>query len=247
MPRDPVAEVARLPMVMQGNPVLRIKICGVTNVEDAAAAARAGAQAVGLNFYAQSPRSVTIGEAIEIAAALPGDVARVGVFVNAGVEQILETVERVGLDYVQLHGDEPAEVVAQLAGRGVLVIKAFRCGEEGLRPAADFLTQCEKLGCMPDAVLIDAQAPGAYGGTGKVVDWNTLRPQNGKLGRCPILLAGGLTPENVAEAIRTARPWGVDTASGVESSPGKKDSKKMRAFVAAAHRQLADDSNVESR
>lgn len=214
--------------------MFRIKICGITNVDDALAAARAGAQAVGLNFYAGSPRCVSTALAAEIAAALPVEVARVGVFVNPTFEELLETHARASLDFVQLHGDEPPQMLAELCSRGIHVLRAFRWGDEGLTAAREYLERCRQLAALPQAVLIDARAAAAYGGTGQTVDWNSLRPLAGKLADCPLLLAGGLTPENVAAAIATSRPYGVDTASGVESQPGKKDEEKVRRFITAA-------------
>jgi phosphoribosylanthranilate isomerase len=218
--------------------VFRIKICGITNLDDALLAADAGAQAVGLNFYPGTPRCVGFEAAAEIAASLPRDVARVGVFVDAPLAELLAIRERVGLDFVQLHGDEPPEIVAQLHSRGLQVVRAFRCGDEGLAPPRAYLLQCRQLGALPDAVLIDARAPGQYGGTGQTVDWPSLGPLGGRLEGCPLLLAGGLTPDNVSQAIATAKPFGVDTASGVESSPGRKDPARVRRFITFARNAL---------
>ncbi|MEQ8784740.1 MAG: phosphoribosylanthranilate isomerase [Pirellulaceae bacterium] len=220
--------------------VFRIKICGIMRVEDAVASANAGAHAIGFNFYPPSPRHVTVGQAQEIAAEVPGEVARVGVFVNASAEEMLETARRVGLDFLQLHGDEPPELLAELTEKGAQTIRAFRCGDDGLTPVLEYLERCKHLACLPRAVLLDAKVPGVYGGTGKVVDWNLLRPYTGWIMDCPILLAGGLTTENVKAAINTAHPWGVDTASGVESSPGLKDIQRIQQFVAAALQHYDD-------
>ena len=218
--------------------MFRIKICGITNTADAQVAAEAGAEAVGLNFYLGTPRCVTRQRAVEIAAALPGDVARVGVFVNSPLDELLETREEVGLDYLQLHGDEPPEMLLKLKLAGVLYLRAFRCGADGLAPITDYLESCRRSDALPEAVLIDAHAPGEYGGTGQTVDWEMLRPLAGRLFDCPLLLAGGLNPDNVGEAIAAAKPWGVDTASGVESSPGRKDAQRVRRFIDAARAAL---------
>jgi phosphoribosylanthranilate isomerase len=214
--------------------MFRIKICGVTNVEDAVAAAEAGAEAVGLNFYLGTPRCVPRERAMDIAASLPREVVRVGVFVNAPLDELLETREAVGLDYLQLHGDEPPELLLELKLAGAFCLRAFRCGAEGLAPITQYLEACRTIDALPEAVLIDAHAPGQFGGTGKTVDWPMLHPLEGWILRRPLLLAGGLNPDNVAEAIKEARPWGVDTASGVEASPGRKDADRVRRFISSA-------------
>lgn len=208
-----------------------IKICGITSVADALLAAEAGADAIGLNFYDKSPRYVTAERAKEICDALPGGVARIGVFVNSLPQGIIATVNRVGLNAVQLHGDEGPDFLAALAK--LSVIKAFRCKESTLDRVKAFLDLCLDTS-VPSAVLLDAHAPGNYGGTGQVLDWKGLRGERAKLQGLPLILAGGLTPQNVAEAIRLARPDAVDTASGVESAPGQKDPAKVRAFIVAA-------------
>jgi phosphoribosylanthranilate isomerase len=213
-------------------PVFRIKICGITTAEDGLRAARAGADAVGLNFFPESPRFVNREAAREIAAALPGEVTRVGVFVNADLSEMVETAETVGLDVIQLHGDEPPVVVGQLAPRSVN--RAFRCRDSGLTPVRDYLDECRRRGSLPQSVLLDAFAPDKYGGTGQCLDWTAVRGAGEQLGGLPIVLAGGLTPENVGAAIAAARPAAVDTAGGVESAPGVKDAAKLVAFVAAA-------------
>lgn len=212
--------------------MFRIKICGITTVEDALTATAAGADAIGLNFYERSPRFVSVQRAQEIVAALPPRVAKVGVFVNSLAKGVRATRERVGLSAVQLHGDENAEFLQLLAG--IPVIRAFRCKEATLDGVEAYLRLCEKLGALPDGVLLDAHAPGSYGGTGQVLDWNAIQAERRKTLGLPLILAGGLTPDNVAQAIELARPDAVDTASGVESAPGKKDPALLRAFIAAA-------------
>ena len=198
----------------------KVKICGVTNVADALAAAEAGADMIGLNFYEGSPRLVTPALAAEIARALPPFVLRVGVFVNPAEEQVLEAIAGCGLNLLQFHGDEPSDFCTQF---GVMSVKALRVREAAsLQALADFHTE---------AFLLDAYAKTGLGGTGEKFNWD-LAVAAQKYGK-PIFLAGGLTPENVAEAVRQVRPFAVDVASGVESAPGKKDAAKVRAFIAA--------------
>lgn len=209
--------------------MFRVKICGVTDPHDALCCSEAGADAIGLNFYAASPRYVCPEMARQIAQGLPSTVVKVGVFVNAAIEQVLRTCDEVGLDAVQLHGDETPQMLARLGVRPA--IKAFRCDGRDSRLVIEFVRQCQDLGCRPCAVLIDASRPGAYGGTGQTADWPTVRELSGLLGDTPIILAGGLRPDNVVAAIQATRPAAVDTASGVESSPGRKDSNLVREFV----------------
>lgn len=212
--------------------MFRVKICGITTVEDGLRAARAGADAVGLNFFPGSPRFVSREAARGIVAALPGGVARVGVFVNADLSELVKTAGAVGLDMIQLHGDEPPAVVGQLAPR--TVIRAFRCRDAGLAPVRQYLDECRRSGRLPESVLLDAYSPEKYGGTGHCLDWPSVRGAREQLGGLPIVLAGGLTAENVGAAITAAHPAAVDTAGGVESAPGVKDEEKLVAFVAAA-------------
>ncbi len=213
-------------------PAFRIKICGITRPDDALWAAGAGADAVGLNFYARSPRCLSQEQAEQIVEVLPPRIVKVGLFVNAPVEHVAQTVDRLGLDLVQLHGDEPPDLLARLGDRPVM--RALRIGPEGLRPVAAYLDECRRLGCLPRLVLLDAYLPGAYGGTGAKADW-TAAAQYARLdGAPPLILAGGLAPGNVAQAVRAVRPAGVDTASGVELAPGRKDPGLVAAFVRAA-------------
>ena len=216
--------------------MFRIKICGITSVADALLAAEAGADAIGLNFYERSPRYVTAERAKEICAALPAGLAKVGVFVNSLPKGIVAAAERAGLNAVQLHGDEGPDFLAALGS--LPAIKAFRCRESTLNSVRAFLNLCP-ASSLPIAVLLDAHVPGDYGGTGQVLDWQRLRAQRPQLLGLPLILARGLTPENVAEAIRVAQPEAVDTASGVESSPGVKDAGKLRAFIASARSAFA--------
>jgi phosphoribosylanthranilate isomerase len=213
-----------------------IKICGITSVADGVASARAGADAVGLNFHAASPRCVSIDTAAQIARNLPNSVARVGVFVNDSAERILQIVERVGLDWIQLHGDEPAEFTFFLRSRtsGVRIAKAFRL--EGAETAAigAYLAKCRQAALPLDALLVDAHRPGLYGGTGETVDWGTLSPPRGWALDTPLILAGGLHPDNIALAIAKVRPAAVDVASGVEFAPGRKEVMLVESLLARA-------------
>jgi phosphoribosylanthranilate isomerase len=200
--------------------VIRVKICGITTPADALAAAEAGADAIGLVF-AESPRRVTPAQAAAILAALPPFVTPVALFVNESPARIQALCSGLGIRTVQIHGEEPPAVAEQL--RDLCVVKAFRIGTE-----ADL----DAIAGYPAAgYLLDARVPGARGGTGATFDWQLLR---GRVWSRPILLAGGLTPANVAEAVRLVRPYGVDTSSGVERAPGVKDPARVRAFVAAA-------------
>lgn len=216
--------------------VFQIKICGVTRPSDARHAAEAGADAVGLNFYSQSPRYIELATAQAVVAKLPEGVVKVGVFVNEEVSRIVEVADAVPLDFIQLHGDETPEIIFRLKPRQV--IRAFRLGKSLWEPVVEFLAKCRKLNSLPAALLIDAHAGGLYGGTGQTADWAAVRDRPPELANYPLILAGGLTPENVAQAIATARPFGVDTASGVESSAGVKDRDKVQRFVGQARAAL---------
>jgi phosphoribosylanthranilate isomerase len=216
--------------------VFRVKICGITNPLDAAAAAAAGADAIGLNFYEGSRRFVSEEEAARIVAAIPAGVVKVGVFVNHTREAVLRGFDALRLDLVQLHGDEPPEFLAALGG--LPVMRAFRRGPGGAAEVAAYLDRCRALGCLPRMVLVDAHRPGAYGGTGELGDWNAAAELARSSAVPSVVLAGGLTPGNVAKAVAATRPRAVDTASGVEASPGVKDPELVRAFVAAARGAL---------
>jgi indole-3-glycerol phosphate synthase/phosphoribosylanthranilate isomerase len=199
-----------------------VKVCGITTVDDGLLAARLGADAVGLVFWPRSPRWVDREKARQIAHALPPFVLRVGVFVDAPVEAVARTADEVGLDVIQLHGDEPPEDAARLPRR---VIKAVRVGE-GFR-AGDALRYLPHVA----GLLLDTKSSAAPGGTGRAFDWTRAREVREKAAF--LGLAGGLTPENVHVAMAAARPDLVDVSSGVESSPGRKDADKMRAFIEA--------------
>lgn len=212
--------------------MFQTKICGITTREDAAAMATTGVDAVGLNFYPRSRRYISVDKAEEIVAALPRDVARVGLFVDATDDEASAAFDRLQLDLIQLHGSEPPEYIASLGERPVM--KAFRLGRNGVSPIAAYLDQCQRLGCSPDMILIDADVPGQMGGTGQTADWNLLVEQRELLGDHRLVLAGGLTPENVAAAIAQVQPDAVDTASGVEVDGPLKDPALSRQFVGAA-------------
>lgn len=217
--------------------MFRIKICGLTNTDDARLATEAGADAIGLNFYALSKRAVTPELAAEIADSMPEGVVRVGVFVNATHDEIDSICDRVQLDAIQLHGDERPEFLAAITR--LPVVRAFRLGEDGPEHIHTYLSECEELECSPRLVLIDSHLAGQYGGTGATGDWNVVADLAATLAERAIVLAGGLTPENVAEAIDTVLPAAVDTASGVEREPGRKDPLRVRAFVEQAKHAFA--------
>jgi phosphoribosylanthranilate isomerase len=203
---------------------VRVKICGITSLKDAQDACEAGADALGFNFYAKSPRHLPAAKAAGIARKLPPFVARVGVFVNPAQGEVERALSSMRLDWLQFHGDEDFDFVSRFPAD--MVIKALRVQGrkdlKGLRPFA---------GCS--AFLLDAYDAKAYGGTGKAFAWEIAR-EAGKRYEKPVILAGGLNPGNVAEAVKKARPWAVDVASGVEKAPGLKDKDLMRGFVAAA-------------
>jgi phosphoribosylanthranilate isomerase len=205
---------------------VKVKICGLTSPADAIASAEAGADMIGLMFYDHSPRHISMDRATQIAWAVPPHVVKVGVFVNAPRELVQDAIRECGLGLLQFHGDEPPEYCTQF---GVMTLKAFRIrGAESLQALPDYPT---------DAWLLDAYAAGGRGGTGEQFNWD-LALEAKKLGK-PIFLAGGLTPENIAEAVRTVRPYAVDVSSGVESAPGIKDPAKVRRFITAARSALS--------
>lgn len=213
--------------------MVRVKICGITNVEDALLASELGADAIGLNFYDKSPRCISPFTASKVIQKLPPFVASVGIFVNWQVAPVTTLAKALGLITAQLHGDEPPKLVSEI-GKKVPVIKALHVGKGIAGPPF-----AKYRGVT--AFLLDAPHSGQYGGTGHTADWS-LASTAAKSHR--ILLAGGLTPENVAEAVLTVRPYAVDVTSGVESKPGKKDPAKLRAFFEAVNRAnqaLEDD------
>ncbi len=196
----------------------RIKICGITRVEDALAAAHSGADALGLVFYDKSPRYVTPKQAAQLAAAIPPFVTLVGLFVNPGAEAVQEILQQVPLDVLQFHGEEEPTFCAQF-NRPYL--KAVR-----VKHGVD-LVQCAARYKDAQGLLLDAFIEGTHGGTGLSFDW-TLIPHNLPL---PVILSGGLQVNNVADAIKQVRPWAVDVSSGVEAAKGIKDAAKIAAFI----------------
>ncbi len=208
---------------------MKIKVCGLTTPADAVACVDAGVDWIGLNFHPGSPRFVEVERAVVIRSALGGRAEAVGLFVDRPAEEVMATVCAVGLDVVQLHGDEPPEYLAELAG--VRVVKAFRLKDvESASAIRLYLDRAEVLGQPPHAILVDAFVPGLAGGTGIAIadELLGLIPAHPRL-----ILAGGLTPENVADRAGRVGPWMVDVASGVESEPGRKCPERIGAFVAA--------------
>ena len=200
--------------------VVRSKICGITCIDDALAAVAAGADAVGFVFYAKSPRAVTVLQARAIIAALPPFVTSVGLFVNASACELNETLDAVPLDLLQFHGDETPE---QCEGYHRPFIKALR-----VKAGDDIAQACARYS-NASGILLDAYVEGVPGGTGEVFDWSLIPQRLSK----PIILAGGLSANNVAQAIAQVRPYAVDVSGGVEKSKGIKDHAKIRAFMQA--------------
>ena len=230
--------------------MFHVKICGVTTAADAEMVAAAGADAIGLNFVEGSPRQLDLAHGREVAAAIPAGVLRVGVFAGSPVDTMLQIARVLHLDAIQLHGHldggqepiDPPERCGQLSGLPVIRavrLETSRPGTDALSAARQWIAAAVAAGAAPAMVIVDAAvsrgtAPGRLGGTGDRVDWTALA-QAGFL-PVPMAVAGGLTPDNVAEAVRVTGLSAVDTASGVEAAPGRKDPEKVRAFVAAARR-----------
>lgn len=208
-----------------------IKICGITNIEDGLAAASAGADALGFVFYLASPRYVTPGRAREIIGSLPPGLCTVGVFVNLAATEVLQIAEFCGLDLIQLHGGETQEYCRRFPRERL--IKALSFGsEDEFTAMADYPVR---------AFLVDAHDPVRFGGTGKTCNWNLAHKA---AARHPLILAGGLSEENVIAALEAVRPLAVDISSGVETAPGKKDHEKIRSVIAAVRRHAASGSAV---
>ena len=218
------------------NSGVRVKICGLTCADDARACAEAGADWIGLNFHPGSPRYVEPARAAEIIAALPASLSVVGVFVDRPAQEVAEVAERLGIGIVQLHGQEPLNDLLMLDH--LQIIRVFRLERAASwAEVTEYLDRAKTLGRLPDAVLIDAYVAGMLGGTGATI-------ANDVLDRVPplprLILAGGLTPLNVADRVARVRPWMVDVASGVESSPGRKDLARVAAFIRAARAARAE-------
>jgi phosphoribosylanthranilate isomerase len=208
---------------------VKVKICGITSVADGVAAAEAGADMIGLMFYERSPRNISVATAAEISRALSPFIVKVGVFVNPDEDTVMRAIGECGVTLLQFHGEETPEFCTQF---GVMSMKAFR------------VRDATSLSALPnyatDAYLLDAYSPDAHGGTGAKFNWDLAieAKQHGK----PIFLAGGLTPENIGEAVRKVEPFGVDVSSGVESGPGQKDHAKVRAFIQAVRQSQKPDA-----
>lgn len=217
-------------------PPVRVKICGITREDDAHAAVEAGAHAVGFVFYPPSPRYISPEDAASIISALPPFVTAVGLFVNCARDEVERACERSGAHAIQLQGDESAR---DCAGYRLPVIKAFRIGPDDCLP--DFAS------FAASGVLMDSKVAGKFGGTGKTLDWSRLASRLESIGRSVqdrLILAGGLTAENVAEAIRFVRPYAVDASSGVETSPGKKSHKLIKEFIHAVNQACTTGSTA---
>lgn len=201
--------------------IVKVKICGLTNYDDAAAAMDMGADLLGFNFYPKSPRYITPEKAAEIINKLPGFIDIAGVFVNESIGQIHETKNLCQLDWIQLHGDEDPQFCKEFRSHDVKIMKAIRVKDQtDVERAEDFFT---------DAILLDAFDPEKYGGTGISFDWNII----GHIGK-RIFLAGGINPDNAAEAVKLG-VYGIDVCSGIEAKPGKKDKKLMKKLFENIH------------
>jgi phosphoribosylanthranilate isomerase len=215
---------------------LWIKICANTSLEDALVAVEAGADALGFVF-APSPRRVTAAEVAAMAPYLPAAVERIGVFVDAGLEEIYSAVRACSLTGVQLHFESGPELPAKLRerlGPKLRILRVVHFGASAGEPISDRIASHARNPHV-DAVLVDSRTAAAAGGTGMAFDWvEARRTVFSEAGELRLIAAGGLNPENVAEAVATLRPWGVDVASGVEAEPGRKDAEKVRAFLARA-------------
>ena len=215
---DVGAALAAIVADKKRNYMTKIKICGVTCIQDAQAVASSGAQMMGLVFHDKSPRNVTVQQAIQLAAAIRPSMVRVGLFVNPGAEFVRKILQQVPLDVLQFHGEEAPQFCAQFERP---YWKAIR-----VRPDTDLL-QCAARYKDAQALLLDAYIEGTHGGTGSSFDWTLIPPQL----PLPVILSGGLNAGNVAEAIQRVRPWAVDVSSGVEASKGIKDAAKVAAFI----------------
>lgn len=217
--------------------LFRIKICGITSPKDAQYAILAGADAIGLNFYEPSSRFVDIETAERACQIVGSRAAKVGVFVDACADEIVAACDRLQLDFVQLHGNESVEFGASLGDRPLL--RVLRLGADSDAALAATVASWRKGVPQLAGILVDAHVDGMPGGTGETLDWQAAADRRQDFGDTPLILAGGLTPSNVAAAIATVRPYGVDVASGVESEPGKKDLVLIRAFCSAAKKALS--------
>jgi len=210
---------------------VKVKICGITRHEDAELAVSLGAWAIGLIFHEPSPRAADPAVAAEIGVAFHRQVEICGVFVNSPLEDVTRMADVCGLTMLQLHGDEGPDYCAAVARRtGAKVMKAARVKDAASLQALNAFRHV-------DYHLVDAHHPDLFGGTGETFDWELLRTRRSKV---PLVLSGGLNPDNVVDAIRAVRPWGVDSASGTEASPGVKDPAKVKAFIESAQAAAAE-------
>jgi len=213
-----------------------VKICGIRDVATAEQIVSLKPDAVGLNFFAKSPRCVERSVAAEISAMLPSEIESVGLFVNHELNDVVDTAQQCGLTMIQLHGDEPPEFLAELKGcsADVRILRALRVDDSGLAEVTEYLAECRKLDVCLAGCLIDARVDGEYGGTGHTAPWDLLAGQYDADQWPRLIVAGGLHPGNLADAIRVTRPFGVDVASGVESERGVKDLALVENFIQAA-------------
>ncbi|HXY35831.1 MAG TPA: phosphoribosylanthranilate isomerase [Planctomycetaceae bacterium] len=220
-----------------------IKICGLTDPSQARAIAALRPDAVGLNFYPKSPRFVSAAAARKIADAIGSQIERIGVFVEPSSEELRRTVAECGLSGVQIHSANEQHALGEMAvdaGPVTRRICGFQVGAPGLAHLRNYLAHHKPGEWIADACLADALVQGMLGGTGQTAPWQVLRDEYLRDEWPPLILAGGLRPENVAEAIATVRPWGVDVASGVEASPGIKDIERVARFIVEARRAFAE-------
>lgn len=215
-----------------------VKICGIRDEASAEQICRLAPDAIGLNFYAKSPRCVSATTGARIAAVADPAVQRIGVFVNHSPTEIENLVHSCKLNAVQLHGDETADHVADVVARipGVPIFRAWRMDGESLADLEQHLQDISRHGIVPAGCLIDARIAGAYGGTGHTVPWDALARVYQRSHWPSLILAGGLTADNVIAAAKAVKPWGIDVASGVESSPGVKDIELVRRFIENARK-----------
>lgn len=215
-----------------------VKICGIRDERTADQVAQLRPDAIGLNFYPKSPRFVTRENAIRIGERTGNHVQRIGVFVNQSAQEIADLANACRLDAVQIHGDESATQIAEISreiGR-LPIYRAWRMDGDSLSGLAEHLAECQTLGVVFAGCLIDSRVAGAYGGTGHTVPWDALSLAYQHENWPPLILAGGLTADNVALAVTAVQPWGVDVASGVESSPATKDLDLVARFIENARR-----------
>ena len=211
-----------------------IKVCGIRHPDDAAVAVQSGVDAIGINFYPGSTRCVSVETAQRIRDRTGNDVVAVGLFVNASVRHITNVSDAVGLSWIQLHGDEPPELIGELRQRRPhsTIIRAVRVGAEGPGVFIERLAQQAGTDARPDHVLVDARVDGLYGGSGQTAPWALLGNWHRHTDLPPLILAGGLRPDNVAQAIDLVHPGGVDVASGVENDNYRKDPTLVAKFIA---------------